>query len=128
MENIFDSFDSGRLDLPGGELLISEAQWKAHPDFKGVEIKAAVTGADTGGKFSCHLVRIAPGCEIGEHIHKEQTELHEVMDGSGICINEGVQIRYECGVLSVMREGTPHRVVAGEKGLRLFAKFVPALC
>lgn len=127
MENIFEKFDHGVLALPQGGRLLSEAQWAAHPDFEGVELKALVTGADTGGKFSCHLVRIAPGRQIGEHTHVRQAELHEVMGGSGVCVNGGSEICYECGVLSVIGEGVVHSVTAGDCGLLLFAKFIPAL-
>ena len=79
-------------------------------------------------KFSYHLVRIAPNKSIGEHIHKEQLETHEVIAGSGVCINEGLEIPYESGTMTVLKMGTPHSVNAGADGLYIFAKFIPALC
>lgn len=37
------------------------------------------------GKFSYHLVRIAPDCSIGNHIHETQLETHEVYaDSEGL--------------------------------------------
>ena len=45
-----------------------------------------------------------------------------------MCINDGKRIEYEAGVISVMPAKIPHEVKAGDKGLCLFAKFMPALC
>ena len=55
-------------------------------------------------------------------------ETHEVIMGEGECINEGVPIHYQPGTISIMPAGKEHEVNAGEKGLYLFAKFMPALC
>lgn len=87
-----------------------------------------IKGEQTDGKFSYHLVRIAPGKSIKNHIHKTQLETHEVIAGSGICINDGTEIKYEHGVISIIPAAIPHEVNAGDEGLYLFAKFMPALC
>ena len=42
---------------------------------------------------------IAPDKKIGSHVHKTQLETHEMISGSGVCINEGAEIRYEPGVI-----------------------------
>ncbi|MGN1106201.1 MAG: cupin domain-containing protein [Huintestinicola sp.] len=128
MENIFEKFNSGRLMIPNAEKDFSQLDWNKHPTFEGVELKHIVTASETGGAFSYHLVRIAPGMKIGTHTHPEQTETHEVISGSGACINEGKEIPYSTGVISIMKIGTPHEVIAGSEGLYLFAKFIPALC
>ena len=62
------------------------------------------------------------------NIHEKQLETHEVISGSGICVNDGAELSYEAGVISVFPAGVPHEVRAGEDGLYLFAKFMPALC
>lgn len=116
MITCFDSFDED-----GGQ------GWQAHPAFKGVHLKALVTGSRTQGKFSAHLVRIEPGCSIGLHDHPDHWELHEVVDGAGTCSLAGRDVAYEPGVCEVMPQGEKHSVAAGEKGLKLLAKFVPAL-
>ena len=36
--------------------------------------------------YSYHLVRIAPGKSILDHIHDPQLETHEVISGKGTCI------------------------------------------
>lgn len=128
MENIFEKFNDGRLVIPYGEKDFSQLEWNKHPTFEGVELKHIVAASDTCGAFSHHLVRIAPNMKIGNHVHKEQTETHEVISGSGICINEGKEIAYSTGVISIMKMDTPHEVIAGSEGLYLFAKFIPALC
>ena len=73
-------------------------------------------------------MRIAPNCRLGEHSHENQLETHEVIKGSGRCINAGSSILYEAGTISIMQAGVVHEVIAGSEGLCLFAKFIPALC
>ncbi|MBQ0055793.1 MAG: hypothetical protein KBS54_06595 [Synergistaceae bacterium] len=125
---VFEAFNKGRLVLVGGEAAFDHINWSKHPTFEGVELKHIVTAKDTNGKFSYHLVRIAPGKAIDNHTHETQLETHEVIAGDGICINNGVEIKYEMGVISIMPEKVPHEVKAGKEGLFLFAKFIPSLC
>lgn len=120
----FELFNNGKLVLPEKEAGFAEIGWSKHPTFKGVELKHIITAKDTDGKFSYHLVRIAPDCSIGNHTH----ETHEVIKGSGKCVNAGSTIPYEPGTISIMQAGVPHEVDAGSEGLYLFAKFMPALC
>lgn len=124
----FELFDTGKLRLPNGGTDFSGLEWAKHATFPGVELKRLVTAKDTGGQFSYHLVRIAPNCSIGQHIHDKQTETHEVIAGNGICVNNGIEIPYEAGTISILPAGDVHEVKAGEEGLYLFAKFMPALC
>lgn len=126
--NTFEEFNTGKLVLPEKESNFAEIAWSKHPTFEGVELKHIVTAGDTNGEFSYHLVRIAPNCSIGEHIHETQLETHEVIAGSGVCINAGKTLPYEVGVISIMPAGVKHEVNAGADGLYLFAKFMPALC
>ena len=124
----FEFFNNGKLVLPEKEAGFVEIEWSKHPTFEGVELKHIITAKDTDGKFSCHLVRIAPDCSIGNHTHEAQLEIHEVIKGSGKCVNAGSTILYEPGTISIMQAGMPHEVDAGSEGLYLFAKFMPALC
>lgn len=125
---IFNAFDNGSLRLPASTVKFADILWSKHPEFEGVELKHIVTAKETAGQFSYHLVRIAPGKKIGNHIHKTQLETHEVIAGSGVCINDGAAIAYDTGVISILPAGVPHEVTAGSDGLFLFAKFIPALC
>lgn len=127
-KNLFDRFDTaGKLCLPDGETMFAELPWCEHPTFEGVALKHLVTAEQTEGQFSFHLVRIAPNGKIGNHVHQSQLETHEVISGSGVCLNDGTDIVYEPGVITILPMQTPHEVTAGENGLYLFAKFMPAL-
>lgn len=124
--NLWKNFDNGSLRLPDATAEFADIPWAKHPAFDGVELKHIVSAKDTDGQFSYHLVRIAPGKSIQNHIHETQLETHEVIAGSGVCINDGTAIPYAPGVISIMPAGIPHEVNAGEDGLFLFAKFIPA--
>lgn len=122
----FEKFNQGKL--AGAEKKFESIAWTRHPVFQGVELKHMITSEDTDGRFSYHLVRIAPGCSIGQHMHETQLETHEVIAGSGECINDGTTSCYEPGVIAILEAGKNHQVHAGSEGLYMFAKFIPALC
>lgn len=128
MENLFEKFNNGALLLPKSETSFAQLEWHDHPTFEGVQLKHIVTSDLTDGEFSCHLVKVAPNKKIGCHIHEKQLEIHEVIGGIGSCINEGAELKYETGVISIINAGALHEVTAGSGGLYLFAKFIPALC
>lgn len=130
MENkmLFEKFNKGNLLLPNKEVSFEEIVWSKHPTFEGVELKHIITSKETNGKFSFHLVRIAPNKKIGMHVHETQLETHEVIYGTGVCINDGAKINYTPGTISIFPATIEHEVIAGDAGLYLFAKFFPALC
>ncbi len=125
---VFESFNNGQLRLPGKTISFAHIDWSKHPVFEGVELKHIITAKDTNGEYSYHLVRIAPNKSILDHIHETQLETHEVIAGEGTCINDGTELIYEPGVISIMPKTIHHEVHAGNDGLYLFAKFFPALC
>lgn len=125
---VFEAFDNGLFSVPKVTVRFKDIPWSKHPTFEGVELKHIVTSKETGGSYSYHLVRIAPGKSILDHIHDPQLETHEVIAGKGTCINDGQEIEYRPGVISVMSAKVHHEVHAGDEGLYMFAKFMPALC
>lgn len=128
-KNLFEKFnEGGKLLLKDATVTFDAIPWSKHPTFEGVELKHIITSERTGGQFSYHLVRIAPNKKIGSHIHEKQLETHEVISGTGVCVNDGVELPYETGIISIFPIGVPHEVIAGDDGLCLFAKFMPALC
>ena len=128
-KNLFEKFnEGGKLLLKDATVTFDAIPWSKHPAFDGVELKHIITSERTDGQFSYHLVRIAPNKKIGNHIHEKQLETHEVISGTGVCVNDGVELPYETGVISIFPIGVPHEVIAGDDGLCLFAKFMPALC
>lgn len=126
--NLFETFNNGQIVLPSSKKNAGEIVWSKHPTFEGVELKHLITAKDTNGEFSYHLVRIAPNCSIGMHIHEIQLETHEVIKGNGLCTCGGKEIVYQPGVIAIMPASIQHEVNTGEEGLYLFAKFIPALC
>ena len=128
-KNLFEKFnEGGKLLLPDATVTFDAIPWSKHPTYDGVELKHIITSEKTDGQFSFHLLRIAPNKKIGNHIHEKQLETHEVISGTGVCVNDGVELPYETGVISIFPIGVPHEVIAGDDGLCLFAKFMPALC
>lgn len=126
--NVFERFENGNLILPFASLHFASIVWSPHAVFEGVALKHLVTAKDTAGAFSYHLVRIDPHHKIGAHVHETQWETHEIIGGCGVCINNGEELSYETGAISIFPAGVEHEVTAGGDGLYLFAKFIPALC
>ena len=87
--------ESGEIVFKDGNRKIGDFPWNEHPAFAGVSLKHLLTGNDTDGNFSCHLVRVAAGCKIGNHIHEGKWELHEVLCGQGICQIGSIRIPYK---------------------------------
>lgn len=106
---------------------IDALTWNPHAKFKGVALKHLVTGEATQGQFSCHLVRIQAGFEIGDHVHESQWELHEVLEGNGKGILVQQEMAYVPGTFAIIPQGKVHKIMAEESDMYLFAKFIPAL-
>ena len=120
-------FETGSVSGSAGKRKTESIAWTPHPAFAGVSMKHLVTGADTNGTSSVHLVRVNPGCCIGDHIHDGKTEIHQVVSGDGRCLVEEREIEYGEGVVAVIPADRQHSVVADEPGLFLLAVFSPAL-
>ena len=122
---IFDMFNKGKLTGTG--ISFNDISWYPHSKFEGVEMKNIITSGETGGKFSFHLVKIAPYKKIGLHIHENQLETHEVIFGEGLCKTEDNECAYKSGRIAIFPAKTKHEITAGAEGLYIFAKFIPAL-
>jgi len=123
-EDIFTIFAEGKLAVGDERIALAQLAWQAHPQFVGVSMKNLVTLEQTGGAFSCHLVKIEPGRAIDRHSHPASIELHEVVNGEGVCRTEQGDIPYVPGTMGIMAVGSPHEIIASDQGLCLFAKFV----
>ncbi len=124
---IVGEIDKGKIVCIGKEVNAKDMDWNAHAKFNGVFLKHLVKGEDTDGKFSCHLVKVESDCEIGEHIHEDKWELHEIISGEGKGILTGKEISLKPGVSVVIPKGIKHKVIASKDDLYLLAKFIPAL-
>ncbi len=110
------------------ELRTSETlPWVPHTKFAGVYLKHLITGADTDGLFSIHLVYVEKGCEIGTHTHNPQWEVHNVVQGSARAWLGDEELHYTKGTLVAVPKGIPHRVLAEDEAVVIMAKFVPPL-
>jgi quercetin dioxygenase-like cupin family protein len=126
-KELFDKFDNGKYYTQGSKVELSGIKWNKHAKFEGVEMKNIITGSQTGGSFSYHLIKIEPGKSIGLHTHATQVETHEVVYGKGIGTIGGVKHEYVPGTLTLLPVGVEHSVDAGPDGLYLLAKFIPSL-
>jgi quercetin dioxygenase-like cupin family protein len=117
----------GTVFLTDKEQKISELPWNPHASFKGVFLKHLITGRDTDGRLSCHIVKIEPGCVLDTHVHDGKMEIHEVIAGSGKMYLDGKEINYSPGQVCIIPANTPHKVVAGKDGMYILAKFTPSL-
>ena len=124
--SIIKSFSKGKVVYQDKEIEVEKLEWNKNAN-KGVYLKHIITGEDTEGKFSCHIVKIESGCEIASHTHECNWELHEVIHGEGKCILADKEVDYSVGTLSVIPQGMEHKVKAVSGDLYLFANFIPAL-
>ncbi len=122
--SLFQQFDNGTILTAEQKIDTALCAWNKHKDFEGVFIKHLITAEQTAGLFTCHLIRLDPHGVIRLHSHPTSIELHEVAQGSGVCLVYGEEIPYTPGTLGVMNRNAPHEVRAGADGLCLFAKFI----
>ncbi len=127
MNDLFTSFSSGNIIQESNSKTAGSLAWIPHPSNEGVNLKHLITGDETEGRFSAHLVKLDAGAEIGKHVHENHWELHEIAGGEGSCTLGMKIISYEPGDINVLPENIEHRVQAGENGLLILAKFIPAL-
>jgi len=127
MNTIFTAFDNGAALTRTGDAPAETPAWNPSPAFPGVALKHLVTGRESDGRFSLHLVRLDPGAEIGRHVHEGSWELHQVIQGSGLLLLDGREIPYQPGMATPLPQGEPHAVRAGADGLGLLAVFAPPL-
>jgi mannose-6-phosphate isomerase-like protein (cupin superfamily) len=126
-EVLQSKFENGNTHLLTNSISNIDKSWNPHTKFQGVYLKNLITGDQTNNRFSSLIVRIDPGCALDTHVHEGRTELHEVMEGSGICFLGGNEIHYLPGDCAVIPDDTMHKVIAGSDGMIIHAKFVPAL-
>lgn len=127
MREFVTAINEGKIVGLEQEMNAADLRWNPHPKFRGVALKHLVTGESTNGQLSCHLVKIDAGCEIGEHVHVENLELHEILSGNGMAVLVDKEIPYRAGTSVVIPANKPHKVVAGQQDMYLLAKFTPAL-
>lgn len=124
---MFKSTETNIIFTMEGFEKVDDLPWNNHATFPGVYLKHLVKGAQTDGKFSCHLVKVEAGCELSQHIHAGNWEIHEVVGGNTKGYLDGAEMAYVPGTIAVIPAGRQHRVAAGSEELLIRATFVPAL-
>ena len=126
-KRIADIVEQGAVLFPGFETDIAEIPWCPHSRWAGVFLKDLVTGKETDGKLSYHLVRINPDCEVGDHGHRTQWEWNLIISGNGVFVLGDKEVTIMPGQSFVAPPGIHHIVSAGDEELLVLAIFSPAL-
>ena len=127
MPNQAELIENGNIILTDATHKIADRDWLAHPSFAGVRLKFLLDAATFAGAASCFLVRVEAGHRLEAHVHSEQSEVHEVLAGSGQLERNGKVQAYAPGDLAVIPVGQEHAVQAGPEGLVLRATFISSL-
>ncbi|MCD1293639.1 cupin domain-containing protein [Methanocella sp. CWC-04] len=126
-KNAIELFSSGSIIFPGKYVDAAKLPWYEHPAFMGVFLKDLVTAADTRGAFSCHIVKIKKGFDVGEHSHNAEWEFNETLEGTGFFVINGKKYACTPGFSYATPPGMTHIVSAPNEDVYLLAKFIPAL-
>lgn len=126
-QDISALFEQGAVLFPDLEVRGAERPWYAPPAWTGVFLKDLVTGKETGGVFSYHLMRVERNREIPDHAHETQWSWNVILGGTGSFILGERQVLVEVGQTFVTPPRIHHAVSAGDTGIMLLAIFVPAL-
>lgn len=85
----------------------------------------------TGGNGPCKNcrlisdVRIPPGAGIGKHQHLNETEYYIILEGSGIVMDNGKEVRVTAGDCVITGHGAEHSILNDQKAdLRLIAVII----
>jgi mannose-6-phosphate isomerase-like protein (cupin superfamily) len=127
LKNVMDIFDPEVVFLPEQEIETAKKPWYPHPEWRGVFLKDLVTGKETGGMFSYHLVRIWEDSKVMDHNHETQWEWNRIIDGEGVFLFGDREVLLACGQTFITPPGIHHSVNAHSGDLSLLAVFVPAL-
>lgn len=126
-QHVSDLFEQGVVLFPRHEIKAVTRPWYSHPAWNGVYLKDLVTGKETGGKFSYHIVRIEKGCEVADHNHEDLWEWNVILNGKGVFTLDNTENATKPGQTFATPPGTHHTVSAGNEELSLLALFIPAL-
>lgn len=126
-KQLAEIFEQGGVFFPGHKTEEILHPWYSHHACKGVFLKDLVTGKETGGKFSYHIVHISKDCEVIDHDHETQWEWNMVISGSGVFVIGDKEVTMAPGQTFVTPPKIHHSVNAGDEDVSLMALFVPAL-
>ncbi|MBP7552030.1 MAG: cupin domain-containing protein [Spirochaetes bacterium] len=67
-------------------------------------------GANLVNSRLLSYVTIAPGCSIGNHEHKNETEYYIILNGDGVVVDDGVEKSVGKGDLVITGGGASHSI------------------
>ncbi|MDR0664491.1 MAG: cupin domain-containing protein [Helicobacteraceae bacterium] len=120
------AFENGAIYINSARLG-ADADYRRHPTFSGVYIKSLIAYDKSERRLNAMLVKIDPRCEIGDHLHDKEYELHQIIGGEAEAIIDGKSVAYKAGVVSLIAPNVKHSVKALEAGAVLLAVFTPNL-
>jgi quercetin dioxygenase-like cupin family protein len=126
-KKLTEIFEQGGVIFPGLEIEANAKTWYSLPGCEGVFLKDLVTGKETGGKFSYHLVRVSKNGEVADHDHETQWEWNLIISGKGTFVIGNKEVTIAPGQTFVTPPKNHHTVSAGHEDLLLLALFIPAL-
>lgn len=126
-KRLTEIFEQNIVFSPGYETEANAKPWYSHPAWKGVFLKDLVTGKESDGKFSYHLVRVWKDCEVADHDHETQWEWNLVVSGKGVFVIGDKEVTIVPGQTFVTPPKNHHTVSAGNEDISLLALFIPAL-
>jgi quercetin dioxygenase-like cupin family protein len=103
----------------------SAGEWKEHPRFRGVLLKPLLTRADNP-HANINVVRVPPGCAIGDHTHDTQVETIYVLAGKCLFTISGIETPFEEGQVVAAPAGVKHSLRnTGVEDVELLTIFTP---
>jgi quercetin dioxygenase-like cupin family protein len=126
-KQLMEIFEQGVVFFPGLKTEEIPRSWYSHHKCKGVFLKDLVTGKETAGTFSYHIVHIAKDCEVKDHDHEMQWEWNLVISGRGVFVIGDKEVTMVPGQTFVTPPKIHHAVKAGDEDVSFMALFVPAL-
>lgn len=80
----------------------------------------------TGKNLQLVLMSLLPNEDIGMEVHEDVDQFFRIDEGDGFCeIKDGEKTPIKDGSSIVIKAGTYHNIIAGDKGLKLYTIYAP---
>lgn len=80
----------------------------------------------TGKNLQLVLMSLLPNEDIGMEVHEDVDQFFRIDEGDGFCeIKDGEKTPIKDGSSIVIKAGTYHNIIAGEKGLKFYTIYAP---
>ena len=80
----------------------------------------------TGKNLQLVVMRLPPGCEIGEEVHDDRDQFFRIEEGEGVIVIDGVENPVEDDIAVIVPAGARHNVInTGGEDLKLYTIYGP---